>query len=83
MKIIIIYLILVIFLLIQILKKKKIINIMLIVNLIPKSEKLRIICKLNVNLLNNYQQISLNKVEIAYNNYNIVISQQDFIEVEQ
>ena len=50
---------------------------------IPKNDKLRIICKLNENLLNNYQQISLNKVEIAYNNYNIVISQQDFIEVER
>ena len=50
---------------------------------IPKSEKLRIICKLNENLLNNYQQISLNKVEIAYNNYNIMITNQDFIGVEQ
>ena len=50
---------------------------------IPKNEKLRIICKLNENLLYNQQNISLNKVEFIYNNYNIFIFQQDLLEIEQ
>ena len=48
-----------------------------------KTEKLRIICKLDKKLIYNYQNISLNKVEFTYNDYNIVISQQDPFEVEQ
>ena len=50
---------------------------------IPNSEKLRIICKLNENLMSNHQKISLNIVEFIYNNYNIMIFQQDPFEVEQ
>ena len=50
---------------------------------IPNSEKLRIICKLNENLMSNHQKILLNKVEFIYNNYNIMIFQQDHFEVEQ
>ena len=50
---------------------------------IPKSEKIRIMCKLNENLLYNHQNISLNKVEFIYNNFNITISQQDLLVIEQ
>ena len=50
---------------------------------IPKNEKLRIICKLNENFKDSRQKISLNKVEFIYNNYNVMIFQQDYLEVEQ
>ena len=51
--------------------------------LIPKNERLSLICELNENLIYNRQNISLNKVEFIYNDNNIVISQQDPLEVEQ
>ena len=50
---------------------------------IPKNEKSRIICKLNENLIYKHQNILLNKVEFIYNNYNIIIFQQEFFGVEQ
>ena len=50
---------------------------------LPKNEKLRIICKLNENLLYNNQSILLNKVEFTYSDYNIIITQQEPFEVKQ
>ena len=49
----------------------------------PKNDNLRIICKLNENLIYSNQKIILNKVEFTHNNYNITITQQEPFEVEQ
>ena len=50
---------------------------------IPKNDSLRIICKLNENLISNKQKLLLNKVEFTHNNYNIIITQLEPFEVEQ
>ena len=50
---------------------------------IPKNENIKIICKLNDNLLNSHQNISLDKIEFTYNNINIEIIQEEPLEVEQ
>ena len=50
---------------------------------IPKSGNLRIICNLNERLVNEYQNILLNKVQLNYNNYPIEIIQEEPFKVLQ
>ena len=48
----------------------------------PKDEKVRLICKINEKLNNNYIMLS-NGTNFKYNDYSITIYSDDYIEVEQ
>ena len=49
----------------------------------PIDEKIRVICSLNENLKNNNQDILLVKFSFDYNNYHIILIQDDYIITEQ